>query len=117
MTWEELIEKLKDTNIDLTNEFKNNKYTDISKKKTQKEFETIGITPDILFVQAIDGLIRNHIDNKIFKNVNILDFATNPLESIVYRKLYENMEDIKKEFISLFKTEDELIDFFRKNKL
>ena len=116
MTWEELIEKFKDTNIDLTNEFKNNKYTDISKKKTQKEFETIGITPDILFVQAIDGLINNYIYNKIFKYVNI-DFLTNPLEAIVYKKVHENMEDIKKEFISLFKTEDELIDFFRKNKL
>jgi len=116
MTWEELIEKFKDTNIDLTNEFTNNKYADISKKKTQKEYEKLGITPDILFVQAIDGLISNHIYNKIFKHVNI-DFLTNPLEALVYKKVNENMEDIKKEFISLFKTVDELIDFFRNNKL
>ena len=34
MTWEELIEKLKDTNIDLTNEFNINNYADISKKET-----------------------------------------------------------------------------------
>ena len=39
MTWEELIEKLKDTNIDLTNVFKINNYADISKKKTQKNFK------------------------------------------------------------------------------
>ena len=116
MTWEELIEKLKDTNIDLSNKFKINVYADISKKKTQKEFEKFGITPDILFTQAIDGLISNHIYNKIFKNVNI-HFETNPLEAIVYRKTYENMEDIRKEFISLFKNEDELLDFFRKNKV
>lgn len=115
MTWEELIEKLKDTNVDLTNEFKINKYADISNKKTQKEFEKFGITPDVLFVQTIDELIRNHIYNKIFKNVNI-NFITNPLEAIVYKKVYESMEDIKKEFISLFKTEKELIDFFKKEK-
>lgn len=118
MTWEELIEKLKDTNIDLTNKdkiFKINNYTDISKKKTQKEFEKIGITPDILFVHAIDALINNHIYNKIFKNVN-LDFNTNPLEVIVYRKVFENITAIKKEFISLFPTENELIDFFNKEK-
>ena len=70
MTWEELIEKLKDTNIDLINEFKINKYADISKKATQKEFETFGLTPDILYVQGINELIYNHIYNKIFKNVN-----------------------------------------------
>lgn len=116
MTWEELIEKLKDTNIDLTNEFKINKYTDISKKKTQKEFETFGLTPDILYTQAINGLISNHIYNKIFKNIN-LSFETNPLETIVYKNVYENMDNIKKEFISLFKNEDELIDYFRKNKV
>lgn len=46
-----------------------------------------------------------------------IDFETNPLEAIVYRKTYENMEDIIKEFISLFKNEDELLDFFRKNKV
>ena len=116
MTWEELIEKLKDTNIDLTNEFKINKYTDISKEKTQKEFEKFGLTPDILFVQSIDALISNYIYIKIFKNIN-LSFETNPLESIVYKKVYENMDNIKKEFISLFKNEDELLNFFRKNKL
>ena len=38
MTWEELIEKLKDTNIDLTNVFKINNYADISKKKKKKNF-------------------------------------------------------------------------------
>ena len=116
MTWEELIEKLKDTNIDLINEFKINKYADISKKVTQKEFEMFGITPDILYVQAINELIYNHIYNKIFKSVNI-NFETNPLEAIVYRKTYENIEDIRKEFISLFKNEDELLNFFRKNKV
>ena len=113
MTWEELIEKLKDTNVDLINKFKINNCADISKKKTQKEFEKFGITPDVLFVQTIDELINNHIYNKIFKNVNI-NFITNPLEAIVYKKVYESMEDIKKEFISLFKTENELIDFFKK---
>ena len=116
MTWEELIEKLKDTNIDLTNEFKINKYVDISKKKTQKEYEKFGITPDIVYIQAINELINNHIYIRIFKNVNI-NFETNPLEAIVYRKVYENINDIRKEFISLFKNEDELIDFFRKNKV
>lgn len=116
MTWEDLIDKLKDTNVDLINEFKVNNYADISKKKTQKEFEKIGITPDILYHQAINELIYNHISNKMFKHINI-DFETNPLEAIVYRKTCENIEDIKKEFVSLFKNEDELVDFFRKNKL
>ena len=116
MTWEELIEKLKDTNIDLTNEFNINEYSDISKKETQNEFENFGLTPDILFSKAIDVLISNYIHIKIFKNINI-NFETNPLEAIVYRKTYENIEDIKKEFISLFNNEDELIDFFRKNKV
>ena len=118
MTWEELIEKLKDTNVDLTNKvkiFKINNYTDISKKKTQKEFEKFGITPDVLFVQTIDELICNHIYNKIFKNVNI-NFITNPLEAIVYKKVCENIEEIKKEFILLFKTENELLEFFKKEK-
>ena len=59
MTWEELIEKLKDTNIDLTNEFKFNEYSDISKKENQNEFEKFGLTPDILFTKAIDVLITN----------------------------------------------------------
>ena len=116
MTWEELIEKLKDTNIDLTNEFNINEYADISKKETQNKFEKFGLTPDILFSKAIDVLISNYINIKIFKNINI-NFETNPLEAIVYRKTYENIEDIKKEFISLFNNEDELIDFFRKNKV
>lgn len=116
MTWEELIEKLKDTNIDLTNVFKINNYADISKKKTQKNFKKIGITPDILYIQAINELINNHVYNKFFKNVNI-DFVTNPIEAIVCRKVYENIEDIRKEFISLFQNENELLDFFRKNKL
>lgn len=116
MTWEELIEKLKDTNIDLTNEFNINEYSDISKKETQNEFENFGLTPDILFVKAIDELISNYIHIKIFKNINT-NFETNPLESIVYRKTYENIVDIKKEFVSLFNNEDELIDFFRKNKV
>lgn len=116
MTWEELIEKLKDTNIDLINEFKINKYADISKKATQKEFEMFGLTPDVLFTQAIDALISNYIYIKIFKNIN-LSFETNPLETIVYKKVYENMDAIKKEFSSLFKNIDELIDFFRKNKV
>lgn len=115
MTQEELIEKLKDTNIDLANEFKMNKCADITKKKTQKEFEKFGLTPDILFVQAIDALIRNHIYNKLFKNITP-NFDTNPLETIVYKKVYENMGDIKKEFCSMFKTENELIDFFRNKK-
>ena len=44
MTWEELIDKLKDTNVDLIN------YADISKKETQKEFENNGITPDIVYL-------------------------------------------------------------------
>lgn len=113
MTWEELIEKLKDTNIDLTNEFNINEYSDISKKETQNEFENFGLTPDILFAKAIDGLISNYINIKIFKNINI-NFETNPLEAIVYRKTYENIEDIKKEFISLFNNEDELIDFLER---
>lgn len=116
MTWEELIEKLKNTNIDLTNEFKINKYADISKKETQKEYEKFGLTPDVLFTQAIDALISNYIYIKIFKNIN-LSFETNPLETIVYKKVYENMDAIKKEFSSLFKNIDELIDFFRKNKV
>jgi len=115
MTWEELIEKFKDTNIDLTNQFKINNRVDISKKETQKEYEKFGMTPDFLYYEIINELIRNHIHNKIFKNINI-NFETNPLEAIVYKKVYENIIDIKKEFISLFKNEDELIDFFRKNK-
>lgn len=118
MTWEELIEKLKDTNIDLINKdkiFKINNSTDISKKKTQKEFEKFGITPDILFVHAIDALINNHIHKNIFKNVN-LDFNTNPLEATVYRKVCENIEEIKKEFMLLFRTENEFLEFFKKEK-
>jgi len=115
MTWDELTEKLKDTDVDLINEFKINKYADIRKKKTQKEFEKVGITPDILYNQAIISLISNHIYNKIFKNVNI-NSKTNPLETIVYKKVFENIDDIKNEFISSFKNEDELIDFFMKNK-
>ena len=116
MTWEELIEKLKDTNIDLTNKFKSNNCTDITKKKIQKEFENFGITPDIVFVHAIDELIHNHIYNKIFKNVKNLNFNTNPLEAIVYKKVYENIEEIKKEFMLLFRTENEMIEFFKKEK-
>ena len=113
MDWKELIAKFND---DGWNSLSINSHYDIRKSEVQEEFEKYGITPDDLYIEIINSLISEYIHNTIFKDICI-DFNTNPLEAIVYRNVLENLEDIRIKFTSLFKSEDELINFFRKNKL
>ena len=112
MTWEELIAKFNDDGWD---SLAINIHYDIRKSEVQEELEKYGITSDGLYIEIINSLISEYIHNSIFKDICI-DFNTHPLEAIVYRNVLENLEDIRVKFTSLFKSEDELIKFFRKIK-
>ena len=75
--------------LDLTNEFKINKYVDISKKETQKEYEKFGITPDIVYIQAINAqktMITSLCELLEFSQTNNDDDEYTKIQKQIWRK-------------------------------
>ena len=81
------------------------------------EYESIGLTLDYIYTESLNALVDEYIESFLKLQRKIFDYPWegNEFESAIITNLFPELSNIKKNVIeSLFKDDDELINYLKK---
>lgn len=81
------------------------------------EYESIGLTLDYIYTEALNALVDEYIESflKLQRKISDYPWEGNEFESAIITNLFPELSNIKKNVIeSLFKDDDELINYLKK---
>jgi len=84
---------------------------------TNSEYESIGLTLDYIYTEALNALVDEYIESflKLQRKISDYPWEGNEFESAIITNLFPELSNIKKNVIeSLFKDDDELINYLKK---